>query len=183
MLTLHYVQSRCQCWRRPIRPGEGQGWGEKRIVWQKDGQVDAKHKWLQNENYLCRERRLYGWSHLEETAEFAGLLIALMAKRSRAVPTTWQSGRGIKGGQLQIMIWWWRVCWGRPGPRLHWSLKCLVLERWQISRRLRLLLQPEHWTAPNWWQCKISIESISLLHSELLPKGFFIWSPYSLQAL
>ena len=26
--------------------------------------------------------------HLEDTAEFAGLLIALMAKRRRAVPTT-----------------------------------------------------------------------------------------------
>ena len=42
---------------------------------------------------------MYDWSHLEETAEFAGLLIAQMAKRSRAVPTTWQSGRGRKGGQ------------------------------------------------------------------------------------
>ena len=65
-------------------------------MWQR---VDANHKCLQNQNYLCRERSLYDWSHLEETAEFAGLLIALMAKRSRAVPTTWQSGRGIKGGQ------------------------------------------------------------------------------------
>ena len=47
------------------------------------------------ESKLYKERRLYSWSHLEEIAEFAGLLIALMAKRSRAVPTTWQSGRGI----------------------------------------------------------------------------------------
>ena len=68
-------------------------------MWQKDGQVDAKHECVQNQNYLCRERSLNDWSHLEETAEFAGLLIALMAKRSRAVPTTWQSGRGIKGQQ------------------------------------------------------------------------------------
>ena len=47
------------------------------------------------ESKLYKER-LYSWSHLEEIAEFAGLLIALMAKRSRAVPTTWQSGRGIR---------------------------------------------------------------------------------------
>ena len=79
--------------------------------------------------------------------------------------------RNNKKEQLQNMIWWWRVCWGdRPDPRLHWSLKCLVLEKWQISQRLRLLLQPEQ--LPNWWQCKISIESISLLHSELLSKVF-----------
>ena len=51
---------------------------------------------LTPESKSSRERRLYSWSHLEETAEFAGLLIALMAKRSRAVPTTWQSGRGIR---------------------------------------------------------------------------------------
>ena len=51
--TLHYVRSRCQCWRRPIQPGVDQGWdkksnfGPKQIIRPQKRQFCAKKSWIE----------------------------------------------------------------------------------------------------------------------------------------
>ena len=48
--TLHYVRSRCQCWRRPIQPGVDQGWDKKSNFGPKqinNPQIWAEKSWIE----------------------------------------------------------------------------------------------------------------------------------------